>query len=70
MNLKINKMGEREQFEEAAMIAAMQALISNNPGISAKFAAKKAQEYAIELTLVQYGEIVFPEDNPFPEQVV
>ena len=65
-------MGEREQFEEAAMIAAMQALISNNPGISAKFAAKKAQEYAIELTLVQYGEIVFAEDDidPFTEQVV
>ena len=51
----------REQFKEAAMIAAMQALISNNPGISAKFAAKKAQEYATELTLVQYGEIVFTE---------
>jgi len=62
----------REQFKEAAMIAAMQALISNNPGISAKFAAKKAQEYAIELTLVQYGEIIFPEDDidPFTEQVV
>jgi len=62
----------REQFKEAAMIAAMQALISNNPGISAKFAAKKSQEYAIELTLVQYGEIVFPEDDidPFTEQVV
>ena len=52
------------------MIAAMQALISNNPGISAKFAAKKAQEYAIELTLVQYGEIVFPEIDPFTEKVV
>ena len=62
----------RDKFCEAAMIAAMQALISNNPGISAKFAAKKAQEYAIELTLVQYGEIVFPEDDidPFTEQVV
>ena len=36
----------REQFKEAAMIAAMQALIQNNPGISCKFAAKKAQEYA------------------------
>jgi hypothetical protein len=54
------------------MIAAMQALISNNPGISAKFAAKKAQEYAIELTLVQYGEIIFEEEeiDPFTEQVV
>jgi hypothetical protein len=62
----------REQFKEAAMIAAMQALISNNPGISAKFAAKKAQEYAIELTLVQYGEIIFEEEeiDPFTEQVV
>jgi hypothetical protein len=63
-------MREREQFEEAAMIAAMQALISNNPGISGKFAARKAQEYAIELGLVKYGEIIFPEDNPFTEQVV
>ena len=60
----------RVQFYEAALIAAMQALIHNNPGISAKFAAKKAQEYAIELGLVKYGEIIFPEDNPFPEQVV
>jgi hypothetical protein len=62
----------REQFKEAAMIAAMQALISNNHGISAKFAAKKAQEYAIELTLVQYGEIIFEEEeiDPFTEQVV
>ena len=63
-------MVEREKFKEFAMIAAMQALISNNPGISAKFAAKKAQEYAIELTLVQYGEIVFSEDNPFLDKVV
>jgi len=63
-------MREREQFQEAAMIAAMQALISNNPGISGKFAARKAQEYAIELGLVKYGEIIFPEDNPFPEKVV
>jgi hypothetical protein len=62
----------RKQFKESAMIAAMQALISNNPGISAKFAAKKAQEYAIELTLVQYGEIIFEEEeiDPFTEQVV
>ena len=59
-------MVEREKFKEFAMIAAMQALISNNPGISAKFAAKKAQEYAIELTLVQYGEY----NNPFPDKVV
>jgi hypothetical protein len=61
----------REQFKEAAMIAAMQALISNNYS-SAKYVARRAQEYAIELTLVQYGEIVFPEDDidPFTEQVV
>ena len=63
-------MREREQFEEAAMIAAMQALISNNPGISPKFVAKKAQVYAIELGLIKYGEIIFPEDNPFPEKVI
>ena len=62
-------MGERDQFEEAAMIAAMQALISNNYS-SAKYVARRAQEYAIELGLVKYGEIIFPEDNPFPEQVV
>jgi hypothetical protein len=49
----------------------MQALISNNYS-SAKYVARRAQEYAIELTLVQYGEIVFPEDDidPFTEQVV
>ena len=61
---------DQEDFYKTALIAALQALIHNNPGISAKFAAKKAQEYAIELTLVQYGEIVFPEDNPFPDKVV
>jgi len=62
----------REHFKESAMIAAMQALISNNPGISAKFAAKKAQEYAMELETLHYGEIIFAEDDidPFSEQVV
>jgi PBP1b-binding outer membrane lipoprotein LpoB len=61
----------REQFKEAAMIAAMQALISNNYS-SAKYVARRAQEYAIELTLVQYGEIIFEEEeiDPFTEQVV
>ena len=59
-------MVEREKFKEFAMIAAMQALISNNPGISAKFAAKKAQEYAEQLALLQYGEY----NNPFPDKVV
>jgi len=59
----------RVQFYEAAMIAAMQALIQNNPGISCKFAAKKAQEYAeqsimkektmaIILMLIIYGLII------------
>ena len=62
----------RVQFYEAALIAAMQALIHNNPGISAKYAAKKAVEYATELTILEYGEIVFPEEeiDPFTEQVV
>ena len=60
----------RDKFYEAAMIAALQALIQINPGISCKYAAKKAQEYAIELTLVQYGEIVFPEIDPFTDKVV
>ena len=63
MNLKINKM--RVQFYEAALIAAMQALIHNNPGISAKYAAKKAVEYATELTILEYGV-----SNPFPDKVV
>jgi hypothetical protein len=64
-------MTEREQFEESAMIAAMQALISNNYS-SAKYVARRAQEYAIELGLVKYGEIIFAEDDidPFTEQVV
>ncbi len=56
----------REHFKESAMIAAMQALISNNPGISAKFAAKKAKEYAMELETLHYGEY----NNPFPDKVV
>ena len=55
----------REHFKESAMIAAMQALISNNPGISAKYAAKKAVEYATELTILEYGV-----SNPFPDKVV
>jgi hypothetical protein len=65
-------MREREQFKEAAMIAAMQALVSNPNPYSAKYIAKKAQEYAIELTLLQYGEIIFEEEeiDPFTEQVV
>ena len=55
----------RDKFYEAAMIAAMQALIQNNPGISCKFAAKKAVEYATELTKLEYGV-----SNPFPDKVV
>jgi len=55
----------RVQFYEAALIAAMQALIQNNPGISAKYAAKKAVEYATELTILEYGV-----SNPFPDKVV
>lgn len=64
-------MTEREQFEESAMIAAMQALISGNAN-SPKYVARKAQEYAIELGLVKYGEIIFEEEeiDPFTEQVV
>ena len=64
MNLKINKM-EQEDFYKTALIAAMQALIHNNPGISAKYAAKKAMEYAMELETLHYGV-----DNPFPEKVI
>ena len=55
----------RVQFYEAALIAAMQALIHKNPGISAKYAAKKAVEYATELTILEYGV-----SNPFPEKVI
>ena len=64
MNLKINKM-DQEDFYKTALIAALQALIHNNPGISAKYAAKKAMEYAMELETLHYGV-----DNPFPEKVI
>ena len=64
MNLKINKM-DQEDFYKTALIAALQALIHNNPGISAKYAAKKAMEYAIELETLHYGV-----DNPFPDKVI
>ena len=58
----------RDKFKEAAMIAAMQAMIqSNQPGISVKYVAKKAKEYAEQLTLLQYGEY---NPNPFPDKVV
>lgn len=57
----------RDKFYEVAMIARLQALIHNNPGISAKFAAKKAQEYADQLALLQYGEY---NPNPFPTKVL
>ena len=56
---------EQEDFYKTALIAALQALIHNNPGISAKFAAKKAMEYAMELETLHYGV-----DNPFPEKVI
>ena len=56
---------DQEDFYKAALIAAMQALIHNNPGISAKYAAKKAMEYAMELETLHYGV-----DNPFPEKVI
>ena len=64
MNLIINKM-DQEDFYKTALIAALQALIHNNPGISAKYAAKKAMEYAMELETLHYGV-----DNPFPEKVI
>ena len=64
MNLKTNKM-DQEDFYKTALIAALQALIHNNPGISAKYAAKKAVEYATELTILEYGV-----SNPFPDKVV
>lgn len=56
---------DQEDFYKTALIAAMQALIHNNPGISPKYAAKKAMEYAIELTILEYGV-----SNPFPDKVV
>ena len=56
---------DQEDFYKTALIAALQALIHNNPGISAKYAAKKAMEYAIELETLHYGV-----DNPFPAKVV
>jgi len=57
---------EQEDFYKTALIAALQALIHNNPGISAKFAAKKAKEYAMELETLHYGQY----NNPFPDKVV
>ncbi len=58
----------RDKVYEAAMIAAMQALISSNqPGISSKYIAKKAQQHAEQLTLLQYGEY---NPNPFPTKVL
>lgn len=56
---------KQDDFYKTALIAAMQALIHNNPGISTKYAAKKAQEYAMELEALEY--VV---DNPFPDKVV
>jgi hypothetical protein len=58
---------DQEDFYKTALIAALQALIHNNPGISCKYAAKKAQEYAEQLALLQYGEY---NPNPFPTKVL
>ncbi len=56
----------KSEFIHAAVIAALQALISNNPGISCKYAAKKAHDYAQALADLQYKD----DQVHFPDKVV
>ncbi len=56
----------KSEFIHAAVIAALQALISNNPGISCKYAAKKAHDYAQALADLQYKD----DELPYRENVV
>lgn len=51
-------MRSREEFKEDAILLAMQALITNGAGVSAKYIAKEAIKYAEELTHRLYGEEV------------
>ena len=49
-------MRSREEFKEDAILLAMQALITNGAGVSAKYIAKESIKYAEELTHRLYGE--------------
>jgi len=49
-------MKSREEFKEEAILLAMQALITNGAGVSAKYIAKEAIKYAEEITGRVYGE--------------
>jgi hypothetical protein len=49
-------MRSREEFKEDAILLAMQALITNGTGVSAKYVAKESIKYAEELTCRLYGE--------------
>jgi hypothetical protein len=49
-------MRTREEFKEDAILLAMQALITNGAGVSAKYIAKEAIKYGEELTHRLYGE--------------
>lgn len=55
---------QREKFKEKAILVAMEALILSQPGLSHKYVAKKALEYAEAITLEVCGEeIVWPSDK-------
>ena len=49
-------MRTREEFKEDAILLAMQALITNGAGVSAKYIAKEAIKYGEELTSRLYGD--------------
>ena len=49
-------MRSREEFKEDAILLAMQALITSQHGVSAKYLAKEAVKYGEELTYRLYGE--------------
>ena len=51
-------MRSREEFKEDAILLAMQALITNGAGVSAKYIAKEAIKYGEELTSRLYGDEV------------
>jgi hypothetical protein len=49
-------MRSREEFKEDAILLAMQALITNGAGVSAKYIAKESIKYGEELTSRLYGD--------------
>lgn len=55
---------QREEFKEKAILVAMEALMLSQQGISPKYVAKKAIEYAEAITLEVCGEeYVWPSDK-------